>query len=221
MKHRQPVGFTVIELAVVIAIIGILATIILVVYNRAQSDARDSKRANDVRVMEAALTKYYEANGMYPSGCGGTSCGGLAYPMQVPNTDIISTQTTQAQLVSLLGTNVGQVRDPRLSSNQPFIGAGYSINNSAPGYVYRGAQTLASSFSGTSTQALIQLNEQGSSRSCSLSVTLTSTQPLDTSSYTLAYYEEGSKTWQIQFGDKGKKPQIDSGATAGFCNVVN
>lgn len=210
-----------IELAVAIVIIGILATIILVAYNKAQSDARDSKRANDLRVMEAALNKYYDLNGMYPSGCGGTSCGGLAYPMQVPNTDIISTQTTQAQLVALLGANVGQVRDPRLSGNQPFIGSVYTITNSSPGYVYRGAQTLASGYSGTSSQGLIQLTEQGSSRSCSLSVTLTSTQPLDTSSYTLAYYEESSKTWQIKFGDKGKKPQIDSGATAGFCNVVN
>ena len=221
MKRRQATGFTVIELAVIIVVIGILATIILVVYNRAQSDARDSKRANDARVIDAALNKYFDANGMYPSGCGGTSCGGLSYPMQVPNTDIISTQTTQTQLATMLGTNVAQVRDPKSSDARPFIGAGNSIDNATPGYIYRGAQSLNPSFSGSTTQPLIQLGEQGSSRSCSLSVTLVSTPPLDTSSYTFAYYEEGSKSWQIQFGDKGKKPQIDTGASPSFCNVIN
>ena len=63
MKRRQATGFTVIELAVIIVVIGILATIILVVYNRAQTDARDSKRANDARVIDAALNKYFDANG--------------------------------------------------------------------------------------------------------------------------------------------------------------
>lgn len=220
MKRRQATGFTVIEFAVIILVIGILATIILVVYNRAQSDARDSKRANDARIIDAALNKYYDANGMYPSGCGDTSCTGLPAQMTVPNTDIISTQTTASQLSSILGLNTAQVNDPKNATTTPFIGPNYSISNGTPGYVYRGAQTLASGYS-SYTHPLIELTEQGSSRKCSLSVTVVNAPPLDTSAYLFAYYEEGSKTWQIKFGDKGKKPHINSGATAGFCNIVN
>lgn len=220
MKRRRVHGFTVVELAVMIAVIGILAAITIVVYGRAQIDARDAKRANDARIIDAALNKYYDANGMYPSGCGGTSCTGLPAQMTAPNTDIISTMTTSSQLSAILGSNTVQVNDPTNTTNTPFIGTTYSISNSTPGYVYRGAQTLSSGYS-SYTHPLIELTEQGSSRKCSLSVTVVNTPPLDTSAYLFAYYEEGSKTWQIKFGDKGKKPHINSGATAGFCNIVN
>lgn len=219
MKRRQATGFTVIEFAVIIMVIGILATIILVVYHRAQSDARDSKRANDARIIDAALNKYYDANGMYPSGCGGTSCTGLPAQMTVPNTDIISTQTTASQLSSILGLNTAQVNDPKNATTTPFIGPNYSISNGTPGYVYRGAQTLASGYS-SYTHPLIELTDGGTGK-CSLSVDVSNSPPLDTSAYIFAYFEEDSKSWQIKLGDRGKKPRINSGATAGFCKIIN
>ncbi|HUD02706.1 MAG TPA: prepilin-type N-terminal cleavage/methylation domain-containing protein, partial [Candidatus Paceibacterota bacterium] len=59
-------GFTLIELMVVIAIIGILASIIMVSLSSAQSKGRDAKRVADIRTIQLALEEYYNDNGNYP-----------------------------------------------------------------------------------------------------------------------------------------------------------
>jgi prepilin-type N-terminal cleavage/methylation domain-containing protein len=61
-------GFTIIELLVVVSVIGILATIVLVGFNRYQTDARDSQRGSQATILAEALEKYYDKNGEYP-GC--------------------------------------------------------------------------------------------------------------------------------------------------------
>lgn len=60
-------GFTIIELLVVVAVIGILATITLIGFNRYQADTRDSQRSSQVTIISEALERYYEKNGEYPS----------------------------------------------------------------------------------------------------------------------------------------------------------
>jgi prepilin-type N-terminal cleavage/methylation domain-containing protein len=60
-------GFTLIELMVVIAIIGILASIIMVSLSSAQSKGRDTKRIADVRTIQLSLEEYYNDNGYYPA----------------------------------------------------------------------------------------------------------------------------------------------------------
>ncbi|MDB5161763.1 MAG: ral secretion pathway protein [Candidatus Saccharibacteria bacterium] len=60
-------GFTLVELIIVIAVIGILATITIVGLSRYQSDARDAQRASSITVIAEALEKYYDQNGEYPS----------------------------------------------------------------------------------------------------------------------------------------------------------
>lgn len=61
-------GFTLIELIVVIAVIGILATITVVGFGRYQGDTRDTRRSSSAGVIAEALEKYYDLNGEYP-GC--------------------------------------------------------------------------------------------------------------------------------------------------------
>lgn len=59
-------AFSIVELAVVIAVLGILATITAVGYTKLQRDARDTERASDIAIIQSALETYYEKNGRYP-----------------------------------------------------------------------------------------------------------------------------------------------------------
>jgi len=61
-------GFTMVEILVVIAVIGILATITFMGFGRYQADTRDSARSSQATILAEALEKYYEQNGEYP-GC--------------------------------------------------------------------------------------------------------------------------------------------------------
>lgn len=58
-------GFTLIELLIVIAIIGILASIVLVSMGGARSKARDAQRQSDTRQVVTAQEMYYGDNGSY------------------------------------------------------------------------------------------------------------------------------------------------------------
>jgi prepilin-type N-terminal cleavage/methylation domain-containing protein len=60
-------GFTLVELIVVIATIGILATITVIGLTRYQADTRDARRASSVNIISESLEKYYDENGEYPS----------------------------------------------------------------------------------------------------------------------------------------------------------
>ena len=60
-------SFTLIELLIVVAIIGILAALIIVSVTTAAAKARDVKRQEDLRNIQKALEMYYTANGSYPS----------------------------------------------------------------------------------------------------------------------------------------------------------
>jgi len=61
-------GFTIVEVLVVVAIIGVLTTVGFVSYGSIEAGARDSQRSSQLTVMSEALEKYYDQNGEYP-GC--------------------------------------------------------------------------------------------------------------------------------------------------------
>ncbi|MBD3251692.1 prepilin-type N-terminal cleavage/methylation domain-containing protein [Candidatus Uhrbacteria bacterium] len=66
MKHTHRKGFTLIELLIVIAIIGLLATISVVILNGARRKARDAKRVSDIQVIRAALEQHWLEQASYP-----------------------------------------------------------------------------------------------------------------------------------------------------------
>lgn len=72
-------GFTLIELIVVIAIIGILAATGIYSYSGAQKSARDAKRKADLQIIRSALEMYYSDNGYYPAANCGYDCNGYRY----------------------------------------------------------------------------------------------------------------------------------------------
>lgn len=59
-------GFTLIELLIVIAIIGLLATLAIVSLTTAQRKARDTKRIADVKQLQNAVELYYSEFAAYP-----------------------------------------------------------------------------------------------------------------------------------------------------------
>jgi prepilin-type N-terminal cleavage/methylation domain-containing protein len=58
-------GFTLIELLVVITIIGLLSSVGLASYTRAQERARDAKRQSDLTSLRNSLEIYYAENNAY------------------------------------------------------------------------------------------------------------------------------------------------------------
>ncbi|MFA5643957.1 MAG: LamG-like jellyroll fold domain-containing protein [Patescibacteria group bacterium] len=60
-------GFTLVEILVVVAIIGILATLVVVSLGDTRAKARDSQRISDIKQMQVALRLYFSDQGYYPS----------------------------------------------------------------------------------------------------------------------------------------------------------
>ena len=61
-------GFTLVELLVVVAIIGVLATLTGVAVSVSRANARDAARASSIREMQKALELYADETGGYPMG---------------------------------------------------------------------------------------------------------------------------------------------------------
>ncbi len=70
-RSRSGKGFTLIEVLVVVAIIGILTAILIANYNDARKNSRDKIRKSDLKSLQLALELYKAQNGRYPAaGCG-------------------------------------------------------------------------------------------------------------------------------------------------------
>ena len=63
-------GFTLMELLIVIAVIGILISISTVAYTSAQKKTRDSRRRSDLKAVQNGFEQYYADNSNnYPATC--------------------------------------------------------------------------------------------------------------------------------------------------------
>lgn len=108
MQHilRTNRAFTLIELMVVIAIIGLIATTVLASLSSSRINARDAQRIQEARQLVSALELYRNQNGRYPcSGgsilCAAGSAGGAAEAI------IKNTSGTYAGMAATLRTALG------------------------------------------------------------------------------------------------------------------
>lgn len=82
-------GFTLVELLIVVAIIGILASVILVGLGPSRARARDARRISDLRQIQTALQLSYSANGYYPKDQSGAEVNNTLLPdYQIPSDPI-------------------------------------------------------------------------------------------------------------------------------------
>ena len=65
-------GFTLIELLIVIAIIGILASVVLISFPSSTAKSRDSSRMQELKQIQMALRIYYDINHEMPLNRGGS-----------------------------------------------------------------------------------------------------------------------------------------------------
>lgn len=85
-------GFTLIELLIVVAIIGILASLLMVNFIGIRQRARDGQRKSDLRQIQSALELHRADQGSYPttlSSCaspltGGTGSSVVTYMQKIP-----------------------------------------------------------------------------------------------------------------------------------------
>ena len=72
-------GFTLIEMMVVIAVIGVLAATVIPSVQGVTMQARDARRKSDLNNIQWALESFYEENGYYPPSDCGWDCNGYRY----------------------------------------------------------------------------------------------------------------------------------------------
>ncbi len=67
ISSQKNKGFTVVELLVSIAIIGLLSAVVFASFSQAQKKARIARRVSDLKQVQTALAYYYAVNKSYPN----------------------------------------------------------------------------------------------------------------------------------------------------------
>jgi len=104
MRKTRLRGFTLVELLVVVALMGIMMSIALVAYQATRVSARDARRKGDLEIVRSALEMYRSDCGRYPDtsrvifgnsltsgGTGETCVAGTIYMASLP-VDPLSTK---------------------------------------------------------------------------------------------------------------------------------
>jgi len=139
MNIKTQKGFTLIELLVVVAIIGMLASTVLVGLTPARKMGRDARRVSDIRNIQNVLELYYSRYGVYP----GVSSGGT--PGSCSNAMSGTTGWT-ALGTCLTFSPPGEESLIKKLANDPSVGSSYEYEmlNSGKNYLMRAKLESAS-----------------------------------------------------------------------------
>ena len=106
LKKNNRLGFTIIEMLIVISIIAVITAAVIVAGNRARIAARDAERINTMGQVVLALERYHEKYRGYPAG-DGAGCGGWDTPGNGTFIDVLRTE----------GFLTNKVKDPKGDSD--------------------------------------------------------------------------------------------------------
>ncbi|MEI6532996.1 MAG: type II secretion system protein GspG [Candidatus Roizmanbacteria bacterium] len=112
-------GFTLLEILIVIAIIGILSGFVTIQVTSSIGKSYDSRRKSDLNAIQKALESYYNDNNAYPSSltfggalCATAGCSSANYMKPLPNDPhtcsyayIVGSNNQSYQLYSTLGNS--------------------------------------------------------------------------------------------------------------------
>ena len=122
MKQNKT-GFTIIELLIVIAIIGILAGLVLTNFQGSQAKARDTQRKARINSIQTKLEEYYANNDGYPDGN-----LDIAVLAGIDSTVLVDTQGTT--IVGSYSTSLTQPT-PTVTSSSQFAYAAYGCSDAS------------------------------------------------------------------------------------------
>jgi prepilin-type N-terminal cleavage/methylation domain-containing protein len=118
-------GFTLIEMLIVIAIIGILASIVLVGLGPIQRQGRDTRRQGDLRQVQTALELYFNRCSHYP---GGANCE--------PATGGAVSWDTLSDTLTSAGIGVSQIPNDPSSNGGEIANRNYRYATDSNGTTY-------------------------------------------------------------------------------------
>ncbi len=72
LRYKQMLGFTLIEVLVVVSLVGTFSTVALVSINEVRMMVRDSQRMKELESLATALELYYQDHDVYPQSTRGT-----------------------------------------------------------------------------------------------------------------------------------------------------
>ena len=92
--HRPHIrhAFTLVEILIVVVILGIIATIVIGIFNGTVADARAKALKDDLRNMRGQIQLYYHEHGTYPT------LGSFAEQMVLYSDDVGNTSNTRTPL---------------------------------------------------------------------------------------------------------------------------
>lgn len=127
---QRALGFTIVEVIIVVIVIGILASLGIFLFSQTQMNVRNDERSADVTAVADALEEYYRANSVYPS---------------------CTTMTQSASTVaSTLGIDKNLLRAPSAALDTNSVTCGALTSGSGPdtyGYVVdNGASCVAGTY---------------------------------------------------------------------------
>jgi len=123
-------GFTLIELMIVIAIIGILAAIALPAYQDYTKRARVGEAMTLAAGAKTAVTEYYSSNNSWPAD---NATAGLAAKGDIKGKSVKSVEVKNGKIEVIVDTNVETVTTANILMLSPTATAGAVIWDCKPG----------------------------------------------------------------------------------------